>query len=64
MNLFLKLSVTLRLCEAETVIESFKTVGVAPVIVGAVQSGTDIESAAEYISLLFREVRAGRVPGV
>lgn len=44
-------------CEAETTVEPFKAVGVAPAVAGAIQSGTDIKAAAEYISLLLREVR-------
>ena len=44
-------------CEAENTVGSFKTIGVASGAAGAIQSGTDIKAAAEYISMLFREVR-------
>ena len=32
-------------------------IGVAPAVANAVQSGTDLKAATEYISLLYREVR-------
>ena len=41
-------------CQADGT-ESFKVTGVASAVASAIQSGTNLKAAAEYISLLYRE---------
>ena len=43
--------------ECDTAIEFFKVTGVAAAVANAIQNGTNLKAAAEYISLLYREVR-------
>ena len=49
-------------CQADGA-ESFKVTGVASAVANAIQNGTNIKAATEYISLLYREVREQQEEG-